>query len=511
MASFGTGFLGGIVLGGAAAVGVAAFNPILPVQDHTPAPAAVEQGAAPATGTNEDVSTAASGQDSSVARSTAAGAEVVAPASDATPQIDSAALRPNPVAVEVDTQAGAATDAPGGPSLQVPTGSDAAPASQDSLALQSPSAESQPSVSTTTADPVRLAEPDLETAAPRQQTASAAPELGALNVPQSQSPTIAGASAPSLPRSPEVTASDEGAGPAINRESAAAPSGLGQPNVGTFDTSGAALSDGQSSSFVTTSPSPDTPRQPTVGSLAPQSPNLGDGAPGPSGALLENATSFQDTGKPLLSIVLIDTGDDRMGHDKLVKLGFPATIAVPADAQGAKTAGLAFRQAGFDVLALPPSDVAISLSGNQSRDQVQNAVATIFDLLPSAVGLIDLPSADLQRDRVLSSHVVAALAQGGHAIVSYDTGLNPIPQAAEKEGVFDGVVMRVLDANEEGGLIIGRSLDRAVAVAQAQGQAIVVGTTRPQTVLSIVNWALSARANAVDLAPVSASLIRARR
>ncbi len=224
------------------------------------------------------------------------------------------------------------------------------------------------------------------------------------------------------------------------------------------------------------------------------------------GALDKNAVAFEPDGKPLFSIVLMDSGGGSVPRDALMKMPFPLTIALPADLKNVTTISQKYRDAGIEVLALSPRDVRMSLSGGLKQEQVDEVIAKIFAQLPQAVGLVDRPEGDLQRDRQLVKAVVNRFKTTGHGLITFERGLNPVPRQAAQAGVYAGQVYKVLDRKTQGASVIKRFLDRAGQLARRDGKIVMMANSDPETVAVLVNWALSNKARGLALAPVSAVL-----
>jgi len=228
------------------------------------------------------------------------------------------------------------------------------------------------------------------------------------------------------------------------------------------------------------------------------------------GALDKYAVAFTDGGKPLFSIIIMDNGEGAMAPRSLIKLPFPVTFAIPADLPDAEARAEIYRDAGFEVLALSPREVSMSLSGGLEQAQVDSVVTQIFTALPQAVGLVDRPKADLQRDRRLVKALVNRFKTTGHGLITYERGLNPVPRQAQQAGVYAGLIYKVLDRETQGASVIKRFLNRAGQLARRDGHIIVMGTSDAQTVAALVSWALSNKARGLALAPVSAVLRASR-
>ena len=266
------------------------------------------------------------------------------------------------------------------------------------------------------------------------------------------------------------------------------------PQIGNSDSAGTTNEGSIASRLPKIEPQTDTFASAQTETINPQ-----------AGALQRNSLPFGGADRPLLSLVVLDTGDLTDRIDALKALGLPFAIAVPADRANATKHARRFRNAGFEVLALAPRDVRISLSGNQSEDQVAATLGAIFNTMPDAVGLIDRPAATIQKDQRLTRYVVNSFADSGHGLVTYGGGLNASERIAAQRNVPAGQVFRVLDAQDETNSI-GLSLNRAAMEARSKGQVIVMTMPDAETLTALSDWFGSARARAVSVAPVSATL-----
>lgn len=210
--------------------------------------------------------------------------------------------------------------------------------------------------------------------------------------------------------------------------------------------------------------------------------------------------------KPTMSIILVDVGNAGVTLNTAATLDLPVTFAVAVDRADASLAARSYFSNGHEVLALSPRSVELSLSGGQSEEQVAGLLKEFFRIVPQSVGLLDVPEATLQNDRVLSNHVLAALLPTGHGLVTYEQGLNVVKREADKTGIPAGLIFRDLDQKGESEEAIQRHLDRAATEASRVGHVLVIGSTRAGTIEAIKAWSQSRTARNVALAPVSASI-----
>ncbi|SNX69130.1 hypothetical protein SAMN05878503_103117 [Cereibacter ovatus] len=204
--------------------------------------------------------------------------------------------------------------------------------------------------------------------------------------------------------------------------------------------------------------------------------------------------------KPAFAILLRDTGGPGLDREALAGLPFPVSFVIDPQAPDAAVAAAIYRAAGQEVLMLAtglpeaarPADAEVTLEAA--------AVA-----LPEAVALVDLPQGGgFQGARSLSTQVVEILAAQGRGIVTHDRGLNAADQVARREGLPAVQVFRSLDAGQEDAQAVRRTLDRAAFKAAQDGQVVVMGDTRPETVKALLEWTVEGRADTVALAPATA-------
>jgi polysaccharide deacetylase 2 family uncharacterized protein YibQ len=102
--------------------------------------------------------------------------------------------------------------------------------------------------------------------------------------------------------------------------------------------------------------------------------------------------------------------------------------------------------------------------------------------------------------------VVPVLGAQGRGLVTFDRGLNAADQVARRTLVPAATIFRVLDGEGENAALMRRYLDRAAFKAAQEGQVLVLGSARPETVSAILEWAVEGRSTTVTLAPATAVL-----
>lgn len=202
--------------------------------------------------------------------------------------------------------------------------------------------------------------------------------------------------------------------------------------------------------------------------------------------------------KPLMSVILLDEGEMPIESATLDDFPYPLSIAVDVALPDAATRMAAYRAKGFEVLAAidAPADVS----------QVEVTFSDALARLDQVIGVMEGTGAGFQTSRVLSDQVIGILAASGHGLVAQDNALNTMPNLARKQGVPAGHVFRVFDSDLRDPTVIRRFLDQGAFRAVQEGQIIMMGRLRPETLSALILWGVQDRATTVVLAPVSAVL-----
>lgn len=212
------------------------------------------------------------------------------------------------------------------------------------------------------------------------------------------------------------------------------------------------------------------------------------------------AQAFENPGaKPLFAVLLIDPGTGDVNRAELASLPFPVTFVVDPMAANAAEAAKTYRDAGQEVVML-----ANGIPKGANASDLEQSFAKLTETLPESVALIDTADATFQDNRGLAGEVVTLLAAQGRGVVTFDRGLNAADQVARREGVPSATIFRSLDDDGEDAPLIRRYLDRAAFKAAQEGQVVVIGTARPETIAALMEWAVEGRAASVALAPITA-------
>jgi hypothetical protein len=205
--------------------------------------------------------------------------------------------------------------------------------------------------------------------------------------------------------------------------------------------------------------------------------------------------------KPLLSIILFDTGAPELDRTALAAVPFPVTFVLDPSRPESALAASIYRAGGQEVAML-----ATGIPQGATASDVEVTFGAHAGALPESVAVV-VPEVDgFQDNRPVSTLVVPVVAGQGRGILSWDRGLNAADQVARREGAFAATIFRRLDGDGEDVPRIRQYLDRAAFKAAQEGRVVVAGETRPETVQALLAWAVEGRASSVALAPLTAAL-----
>ncbi len=454
--SFLSGFFGGLVVSAAAFVGLTIAIPPQVVEPAAPVEVAIEQTPPPDTPQFPEVISG-----------------------EATPSSQSAPDQPS---------------ASGEPTEPAPTPAVDPPISQREIALA----------------PIPLPESEItaESGAPRPSSSA----TGGVTIPSTSS-------ALDSPETAVVNLSASAASPSRPRAGTGAPGrslGLDAPTAGAPSSLPRATPTGSLSRPQVTSIQPEagttasdpTPQAPAA--AAPPPPRLPDAEPVTEAVAQErsplrlNAARFNDPGgRALLSVVLVDLGEDQFPIETLDNLSLPVTIAIPADLPDAAARASAFRSAGVEVLAMIPEGTLGDLDTLDTASQ-RERLAEILAAVPQAVGLIDRTGGVVSSSTATAQAVVDYVELSGHALlVQPSIGLTQPDRLAEAANVPAATISRVLDASQ-GVPAMQNALQRVAVDARSTGSSVVMGNSDPATITTLLTWAITSGNREIALAPVSA-------
>ncbi len=245
-------------------------------------------------------------------------------------------------------------------------------------------------------------------------------------------------------------------------------------------------------------------RLPRIGDDAAPADEAASGAdPADAPPIVRYARAFENPeGKPVFSIVLVDSGDPALDRASLAALPFPVTFALDPTLPNVEDLAAPYLAADQEVVML-----ATAIPQGATAADLEVTFAAHAEALPQAVAVLDLAQGGFQNDRPLATQVVPIVKAQGRGLLTYRQGLNPADQVASREGVRSATVFRMLDAENEPVTAIRRNLDRAAFKAAQDGRVVVVGSTGPGTIAALMEWSLEGRSAGVALAPVTGALV----
>lgn len=210
------------------------------------------------------------------------------------------------------------------------------------------------------------------------------------------------------------------------------------------------------------------------------------------------AARFRPDGKPLLSVVMIDSTEMGLDVRSLKELNIPITVAIRPTEQGASARGAAYRSAGFEVLMMPDLPEGVSVN------DVGLAMELGFLALPQSIGILDLGTGGVGADPARLEAALARLGKDGRAFVSPDRGL----EDAAGAGLAAIGIARDLDDSGQSASMMRRELDEAAADARDAGAVVVLTRLLPETVSALNLWSLADQSRTIQFAPLSAQLLQ---
>ncbi len=216
--------------------------------------------------------------------------------------------------------------------------------------------------------------------------------------------------------------------------------------------------------------------------------------------VVANAEGFENTeNKPVMSIVLVDTGEHSFDMEALESFPYPLSIAVSTLDPQATEKAADYRLRGFEVLAM------IDMPAEATASDVEQAMQVHLAVSDSFVGVMEGLSDGLQGSKAVSDQVAQALLGSGHGLLMFSNGLNTAQKLAAKEGVPSTSVFRDFDDAGQTAAVMRRFLDNAAFKAGQEDGVVMVGRLRDETISALLLWALQDRASTVAMAPISAT------
>jgi hypothetical protein len=229
-----------------------------------------------------------------------------------------------------------------------------------------------------------------------------------------------------------------------------------------------------------------TGRLPTV--------STGDAGDDQAAAMTEEAVVDD---RPLMSIILIDTGEFNIGPEALASFPYPISFAIDPLRDDALEAAERYRSEGFELL------IVADLPESGDASLVDVALVPTIDSIPGAVGILEGTNGGLQGNMELAESVLKMVEDTGNGLVLRPKGLNAAQQQADGRDLPVETMFRDFDASGQNASVIRRFLDQAAFKARQEESVIMVGRLRPATISALLLWGLQDRASSVALTPIT--------
>ncbi|MDE0589789.1 divergent polysaccharide deacetylase family protein [Halocynthiibacter sp. C4] len=484
------GFLKGAILGLFLAVVIfvvaAVLAPPVDQAKHSEPPASVvDQDVALAAPDLADVP-AVSTEAEKDARAGATPARPEAPAPD-----DGSIVIPEPTQkVAVATEEPSAPVAPS--AIEAP---DAKPVTEsttlpETVKIAEAAPEQSPEVSTvpdTPPAPEALKLPQIAPDAPEAEEAEASEERQTVRIDARENPVL---------RNPEPEAGPEEELPRIQSE---AESENAPPNALVRTPDAPRAIGKRVSTFSDRAETVLTNRLPSIGRESEEATGSALQNPSKPNALRDNSQGFTDTGLPIVSLVLLDEGvaeTDLAGF--IEAMGVPVSVAIDPLSERSAERAAAYYDAGAEILAMP------AFPQGATAQDVEVNLGQGLSILQNAVAVLPKPGSSMP-PRTSLAQVTAIASATGHGIVAQKMGLNSIGQLADRAGVPNTLIQRVVEPKTTPESLRAQ-MNRAIFRASQDGSVVVLAHADDATLSALLEWGVADRPASITMAPVSAVL-----
>lgn len=377
---------------------------------------------------------------------------------------------------EAEPEVGAAPDAPAAPGTEAvsdtPQGPAAEPEPGEPPALEQPADEPAPAADTTEPDPLPTEDPE-----PEPESDPEIPD-GAIVVDIIEDPAEDPPEEPSGGPAPGADAGDDAATGETSEDESAG------------------------TRFTLSSETGSSMPGEQVGSPIEADGSDDDAAEAGAGSALElYGAGVPADGRPLVAVVLLDTGDIPNAVEVLNTLPMQVTVAIDPQNATARESAAAYRAAGIEVAIISP------IPPRATAQDVSVAFDAAFAILPEAALVVDTGGGGLSGVSP-TDHAMEIFADRGLGFATVSRGLNAAIRAASEAGVPAGVFSRDLDSEEQDARVIRRFLERAVFQARQGEDVALIARLRPDTVSALILWATASQLDTVQVAPMSTLLLK---
>ena len=201
--------------------------------------------------------------------------------------------------------------------------------------------------------------------------------------------------------------------------------------------------------------------------------------------------------RPLMAIVLIDTGEFNIGPEALASFPYPITFAIDPLREDAIEAADKYAAKGFELL------LTADLPQNGDASLPELAIKPTLESFEGITGVLEGTDGGLQGNMALAEGMLNMIESTDYGLVLRAKGLNAAQQQANGRNLPVDTVFRDFDRAGQNASVIRRFLDQAAFKARQEGSVIMVGRLRPATISALLLWGLQDRATSVRLTPIS--------
>lgn len=201
--------------------------------------------------------------------------------------------------------------------------------------------------------------------------------------------------------------------------------------------------------------------------------------------------------RPLMAIVLIDTGEFNIGPEALASFPYPITFAIDPLREDAIEAADKYAAKGFELL------LTADLPQNGDASLPELAIKPTLESFEGITGVLEGTDGGLQGNMALAEGMLNMIESTDYGLVLRAKGLNAAQQQANGRNLPVDTVFRDFDGAGQNASVIRRFLDQAAFKARQEGSVIMVGRLRPATISALLLWGLQDRATSVRLTPIS--------
>ncbi|HHH39087.1 MAG TPA: divergent polysaccharide deacetylase family protein [Sedimenticola sp.] len=221
-------------------------------------------------------------------------------------------------------------------------------------------------------------------------------------------------------------------------------------------------------------------------------------------------TTAAAQGRPVVSLIIDDMGNDRALGEAAVSLGRDVTYAfLPHTPHARRLAERAYAAGSEVLLHLPMEPLAGggagpgSLSRWMSRERFLRTLEADLAAVPHAIGLNNHMGSLLTRDRLAMEWLMARVRERQLLFVDSRTTSETVAEATAQEYGIPHTRRNLFLDNDRDPRAIERQFASLLQLAAARGSAVAIGHPYPETIAVLRRLLPGLAARGVELVPVS--------